>query len=380
MADQRGEPLPDRRRPYVDVRFLPPGVSEARPGTAGRTPGHGPATAMVANGPGVEQPVAGRRADAPAGGSRLVGRATIARLRGGSAPSRPPVAADEPVPPPPANGGGEVVVVYEQVRRPWRLWVFTAMLVSLTVGVVLGQTEAYRAGKPRSVTAVGAAQPSEVAPPVPVPLSAPLGTTRQRQLQITGSVMTLRIRTAQLGQSLYTITGLDPGIPARVADAGDGTVLTLSPDAVVTGGAEVILNSTVQWSVKLTGGANELDVDARAGGLAAVESASPIARGTLQLAKPRRPVPMTITGPVGDLTVRTVADAPVRLRLAQGAGLATVGGTVRRNAKNGATLQERGWRAAAGRYDIRLAARANTVLVERVQPDPVSSTASGAPR
>jgi hypothetical protein len=373
MADQRGEPVPDRRRPYVDLRFLPPATPEARPSRE-QTPGW-PGNPATITGPGGEQPVAGRQAETTEGGSRLVGRATIARLRGAPPATRPSTVPDEPAPRPAASDAGRVVLVYEQVRRPWRLWVFTAMLVSLTVGVVLGQTEAYRASKPRSVTVADAAQPSAVAPAPVAPLTAPLGTTRQRQLQITGGVMTLRLRTAQLGEAMYSITGLDPGIPARVEDLGDSTTLILSPDAVVTGGAEVVLNAAVQWTVKLTGGANDLDVDARAGGLAAVESVSPVARGTLQLAKPRRPVPLTITGPVGDLTVRTPVGAPVRVRMAAGAGQATIGGTVRRNVKNGATLQERGWRGAAGRYDIRLAARANTVLVERVPPEPGTTPA-----
>ena len=43
---------------------------------------------------------------------------------------------------PPAPGvAARAVIVYEtQPRRPWVLWMFTAMLVALTIGVVLGQT------------------------------------------------------------------------------------------------------------------------------------------------------------------------------------------------------------------------------------------------
>ncbi|GIE28648.1 hypothetical protein Ait01nite_016930 [Actinoplanes italicus] len=359
MAEQRGEQLSDQRRPHVELRFLPSDGSEARPGTTG-------------GGPAGEQPVAGRWAEAtPARGSRLVGRKTIARLRGGS-----PAVGGEPVRRPPSSDAGRVVLVYEQVRRPWRLLMFTAMLVSLTVGVVLGQTEAYRAGKSRPV----AAAPSVAAPSVvsPVPLTAPLGAPGQRRLEITGAVTTLRIRTAPLGESSYSITGFDPGIPPRVAEAGGGSVLTLSPEAVVTPGAEVVLNSAASWTVKLTGGATDLDVDARAGGLATIESVSAVSRGVLQLAKPKGSAPLTITGPVGDLTVRTEVGALVRIRVAKGAALATIGGTTRRDVANGATLRETGWRTAPAKYDIRIAARVNTILVERLRPDG-SSAAVPAP-
>ncbi|MEV4283579.1 hypothetical protein [Actinoplanes xinjiangensis] len=363
MADQWGGPPPDRRRPNVVLRFLSPAAGDQ----------DGPPTTPV---PGRGQPVAGRRSGASPGGSRLIGRATLARLRGGSPTARPPTFADEPtdalpVVPAPAgtrpDSAGRVVLIYEQqVRRPWRLWAFTAMLVSLTIGVVLGQTEASRTNAPRSAATVqGGPQPSASSP---LPLTAPLGTAGQRRLEITGTATTLRIRTAQLGGSLFTITGFDPNVAPQVTEAGGGSVLALAPGAVVTTGAEVVLNARVAWTVRLTGATTELDLDARAGGLAAVEVASAVSRGVLHLSKPARPVPLTVTGPAGDLTVRTAAGAPVRVRVAKGAGLATVAGTTRRDVPAGTTLQETGWRSTRSGYDIRLAARVNTVLVERLPP------------
>ncbi|MEU4155211.1 hypothetical protein [Actinoplanes sp. NPDC026670] len=327
-------------------------------------PDTGPQTRPVPNEPGTGQPaagqpVAGRRAGAAAGGSRLVGRATLARLRGKSSALDEPT-APQPIitPSPPSSSSvGRVTLIYEQVRKPWRLWVFTAMLVSLTVGVLLGQAEAYRSTPPRVVPTV-----ADVVQPSPVPLTASLGTVRQRRLEITGSATTLRIRTAQLGSSLYTITGFDPNVSPAVTEVGDGSVLTLGPGT----GADVVLNSAVAWTIKLTGAANELDVDTRAGGLAGIESTATVARGLLQLAKPKGTVPMNLTGPIGDLTVRTEAGALVRVRAGQGAGQATIGGKTRQDVKSGTTLQESGWRATQSRYDIRLTVRANTILVERL--------------
>lgn len=356
MADQWGGQSSDQRRPNVDIRFLSPAGTEAE------------------NGSGGGQPVAGRRATP--GGSRLVGRATLARLRGVTPAARRPAFLDEPTAPqpivtPPKGTGpgrpappsdaGRVVLVYEQqIRKPWRLWVFTAMLVSLTIGVVLGQTEAYRAGKTRSVAAVpDVSQPAVVSP---APLTTPLGAVRERRLEITGPATLLRIRTAQMGESLFTITGTDPAAAPQITEAGGGSVLAVPPGT----GAEVILNSAVAWTVKLTGGTGELDMDARAGGLVGVESTAEMSRVLLQLAKPKGAVPLKIAGPVGDLTVRTEAGALVRVRAGKGAAVATIGGKTRRDVKAGATLQETGWRAAPGRYDIRVNTRVNTLLVERL--------------
>jgi hypothetical protein len=64
----------------------------------------------------------------------------------------PPPVIDEPtqklkvvLPSIPQPVAARAVIVYEQApRRPWRLWGFTAVLVALTIGVVLGQAEAFQ--------------------------------------------------------------------------------------------------------------------------------------------------------------------------------------------------------------------------------------------
>jgi hypothetical protein len=270
---------------------------------------------------------------------------------------------------PPARDAGRVVLIYEQhIRRPWWLLAFTVSIVSLTIGVVLGQTEAYQSPAARAAR-VAQPQPSEVAQ-APLPLTAPLGRLEQQRLEITGTVTTLRIRTTDLGESLYTIAVLGQGTSPQVTDVGKGLTLALTPGETGTVSAEAVLNSKVDWTLKLTGGVTELDVDSQAGGLVNAELAAGVSRGALRLPRPGGTVPLTITGTVGELTVRTDKGAPVRVRLGKGAGLATVNGRAQRGVKAGTMLRETGWPTARTRYDLRVTAQVGTILVERLIPGP----------
>ncbi|MEV6299092.1 hypothetical protein AB0M02_06775 [Actinoplanes sp. NPDC051861] len=270
--------------------------------------------------------------------------------------------------PPPPRVAGRVVLIYEhQIRKPWRLLVFTAALVSLTIGVVLGQTEAYQPpSRPAAAAQISAPVPSPVVQP-PAPLTAPLGAVKERRLELSGAATTLRVRTADLGESLFTAAAPDQGAGLQLTDTAQGSVLTLTPGPSGTVGAEVVLNTRVAWTLKLTGGAIDLDVDSRAGGLVGMELAAGVSRAVLQLSEPKGTVPLTITGAVSDLTVRTATGAPARVRLGRGAGLATLDGKPRRDVKAGATLRESGWSTAKNRYDVRVTADVSTILVDRVQ-------------
>jgi hypothetical protein len=281
--------------------------------------------------------------------------------------------------PPPPRVAGRAVLVYEpEVKKPWRLWVFTAVLVSLTVGVVLGQAEAYQPTTNRSSAGtVGAVppplQPTGVVPtgpvagPPPALISAPLGQVKTRQLEVTGNAAMLRFRTADLGDVLFNISGLDASTNPTVTDTKGGTTLAIAPTgAPGTVGAEVVLSTKVAWTVKLTAGTTELDLDSRAGGIAALDIAGGAARSVLQLPKPKGTVPLTVAGTMGELTVRTEAGAPVRVRLGKGAATATVGGRTTTAVKAGSTLTEDGWRSAKTRYDVRTTGDVTTLIVDRL--------------
>jgi hypothetical protein len=80
----------------------------------------------------------------------------------------PPPGAAARVSPPPPRIAARAVIVYEpEPRRSWGLWIFTGLLVALTVGVVLGQAVA-----PQPVSRPAPAVTTWTPPP---PYDAPVG-------------------------------------------------------------------------------------------------------------------------------------------------------------------------------------------------------------
>jgi hypothetical protein len=285
------------------------------------------------------------------------------------APSPPPAAPRRN--PPPRSVAARAVIVYEpEPRRSWGLWVFTAVLVALTAGVVLGQTVADRPvtrAKPTPVSATpvetAPIPAGRIAPVAGPPLTAPLGTARTRTIEVTGASALVRIRSTDLGDLLYTVTTMDGGALPAVADTPRGPRLDLTRTGAGPASTEVQLNAKVRWTVRLTGGATDQQIDLRAGGLAGIELAGSAARTALDLPEPKGRVALRVTGPVADLQVRAGKGTPVRLRLGQGADVATLDGKTHRNVGPGTALTSKGWRSADDRYDISTSVRVGTALV-----------------
>jgi hypothetical protein len=289
------------------------------------------------------------------------------------APSPPPAPPRRN--PPPRSVAARAVIVYEpEPRRSWGLWVFTAVLVALTAGVVLGQTVADRP-VPRAKPTPVSATPVETAPipagrVAPVagpPLTAPLGADRARTIEVTGTSALVRIRSTDLGDLLYTVTAMDGGPMPAVTDTARGPRLDLTRVGAGPGRTEVQLNTKVRWTLRLTGGSADQQLDLRAGGLAGLELAGSAAHTTLDLPEPAGRVALRVTGPVADLHVRTGKATPVRLRLGEGADTATLDGKNHRDVRPGTALTSKGWRSAADRYDISASVRVGTVLVGRAR-------------
>src|SRR4051812_44169357 len=140
----------------------------------------------------------------------------------------PPPVIDEPtqklkviLPSIPQRVAARAVIVYEQApRRPWRLWAFTAVLVALTIGVVLGQAEAFqpvsRGGSARAAV-VPVAVPAPVAPVAPV--TAPLGAAKALVFEVTGDASSVHVVSADLGDRLYSIVPIGVNVAPRITDS-----------------------------------------------------------------------------------------------------------------------------------------------------------------
>jgi hypothetical protein len=292
----------------------------------------------------------------------------------------PLVTASPPRMPPPMVVARAVIVYQERPRRPWRLWVFTVAIVALTIGVVLGQTAAF---DPVYRPAAGA-QVEPLPPAVPLPsgplpstleqpwpdaahrITTPLGSVRARRLEVAGASAVLRVRGADLGDNLFDIATTDRSAVPSLTESKQGSRLELTRTAEPgTVGAELQLNTKVSWTLKLAGGSAEQTIDMRAGVVAGIEVVGGTAQLVLQLPEPKGTVLVSVSGPVGELIVRTAAGTAVRLRLRGGAKTATVEGKKPRKLKAGSALTSDGWSAAENRYDV-------------VAADPVTSVSSAA--
>jgi hypothetical protein len=262
----------------------------------------------------------------------------------------------------------EPTVVHEPEPRPSRgLLVFTAIMVSLTVGVILGQTVAYEdssvyaAARTEPVSA-GYRTPAES--PLPSPgtrATAPLGSTHDRVLEVAGAAALVTVRSVDLGDRLFDVTTLDGSAVPRVASRDDGPRLELvqtgAPGRV---GADIQLNSRVRWTLRLTGRTAEQDVDMSGGRLAGVELTG-AGRVVLRLPIPKGTIPVTLTAGTSELDVQ--AGVPVRVRLGKGADGAVIDGKARNAVKAATILTSTGWKNAANRYLITAPARVNLLRV-----------------
>ena len=272
----------------------------------------------------------------------------------------------------PAPVAERTVIVYErEPRRSRGLLVFTAILVSLTVGVVLGQTVAYEES---SVYAASRTEPvgagyrtppqTPSQPPAPSPGSratAPLGTARDRVLEVTGDAALVIVRSVDLGDRLFDITTLDGSAVPKVVSRDNGPrvelVRTGAPGRI---GADIQLSSRVRWTLRLTNAAAEQDVDMSGGRLAGIELTG-ATRIVLRLPTPRGTIPVTVTGGANELDVQ--AGVPVRVRLGKGADDAVVDGKTRHAVKAGTILTSTGWKSATNRYQIAAPAKVNLLRV-----------------
>jgi hypothetical protein len=290
----------------------------------------------------------------------------------------------------PLTATARAVIVYQEtVRRPWRLWAFTSVLVALTVGVILGQTVAfeptYRSGANAQAAVVPPASPASPSASAPAwpdaahRATAPLGATKTRVLEVIGNSAVLNVRSADLGKNLYDIATIDRSAVPQLTTTKRGATLKLIPtgdDGTV--GAEIQLNSKVAWTLKLSGGLNEQTVDMQAGGVAGLQLTGGSAHIALLLPAPKGTVPLSVKGPLGDLTVSTRTGVPLRLQLTDGAASAVVDGKLHREVKPGTTLTSAGWTKAENRYDLTTTGKIATLFATTSAPA-ASPSASPSP-
>jgi hypothetical protein len=308
-------------------------------------------------------------------------------------PAAEQLAADEPA---------EPTVVYEKKSRG--LLIFTAIMVALTAGVLLGQTSVAEQGLGSvtsrldpagdgyvtppaagpsaagpSAAGPSAAGPSAAGPAPGTRVTAPLAGATSHRFEVGGGADLISLRSADLGDKLYDITTFDGSAVPQIVDGGSRLELvrTGAPGRV---GADIQLNSRVKWSLRLDGGTTEQNIDLGTGRLTRLELTGGATRVLLRLPRPKGTVPIIVTGPASEFDVQ--AGVPVRVRLGAGADDATIIDKTRHAVKAGTVVASAGWTGTTNRYDIKAAAKLNLLrlsAIPRVPPSVPRSSGHSAP-
>jgi hypothetical protein len=194
---------------------------------------------------------------------------------------------------------------------------------------------------------------------------APVAGRTTATFEVAATTELVTVQAADLGNDLYRVTAADDsGVVPAPALADDTVKLGLTPSGdAAGGGVEVVLNSRVQWALRLTGGVRESRIDMSAGKVTGVELRGGAQRVELTLGAPARTVGITVTGAVDELAITAPKANPVRLTLGSGAKTVAAGPRTLRDVEPGATVTPRGW-DTNGRYDATVASRATLVSVQ----------------
>ncbi len=201
--------------------------------------------------------------------------------------------------------------------------------------------------------------------PLPYEVTADLAGRTAATLTVGDAASRVVVRAVTLPGRLYRIsTPAGSGLAPRLAGAPGRQRLTLvptgadGPDAV-----EILLNRAVRWDLRLPAGAGEKHLDLTSGRLRRLVLGSAAGLVTLRLPRPAGPVPIVVTGPVGELTAEAPAGTPVRLRLRGGAGWVTVPWATPEPAAPGVVTATADYRTVRGRYAVDVRPEAGRITV-----------------
>lgn len=185
-------------------------------------------------------------------------------------------------------------------------------------------------------------------------VSAPANGQQDGQFEILGSAESLVVRCSDTGADLYqATTPKDASLVPEATQDGDLTRLSLvASGSSGRASAEVILNSTVRWHLKMAGGGMEQRIECPEGNLSEIELGQ--GAGTIEASLPpaRGTTAVRLLGGAGRLTIQVAGGFPVQVKVGNGAGIGTVtvDGQTQSDVKPGSELTPADWDKAADRY------------------------------
>ncbi len=178
----------------------------------------------------------------------------------------------------------------------------------------------------------------------------------------------VRVRIGDLGSDRYEVSTPD-GAKVAPAVAVDGHEVVAGLRN--TGGAgpalvNVVLSSSVRWTVRLAGGANDESVDLTGGPGGDVDFSSGTSRAAVALPAGKGTQRVVLGGGAAQFDVRLSGDNPVQVAANGGAGSVTIDGTTHSGVGGGSIWTPGGWSTATDRYDIDATSGVSTLTVSRV--------------
>lgn len=223
------------------------------------------------------------------------------------------------------------------------------LLVAVVAGVVVlgGMTAAILvAGRnsARVPAAAGTVRPGAGA------VTGPVDGRTAAVFDLVDGAASVRVSARDLGGDLYRIsTPSGSALAPRVETDHDGVRVHLAgTGSPAPAQVEIVLTTTVRWTLRLDGGTQQTAVDLSGAKVEAVDLGGGASQIDLTLPAPTGLVPVRLTGGVDQFRVRLADDTPVRVRVQSGAGEVTLDGTTHRGIAPGQSFTAYGWGGAAG--------------------------------
>jgi hypothetical protein len=209
------------------------------------------------------------------------------------------------------------------------------------------------------LTAIVIGSLSRPGKPLSGPLSGPVDGVRAASFEVLDGAKSVRMRAGSLGDDLYRIsvssdTETRPGVDR---DGGDVRLRLGGGDAVV----DVVLNSSVTWTLRTTGGAREVRIDMSGAAADEIDLSGGASLLDVTLSRPSR---LVMTGGADQFRVRLPSGTPVRVTASSGAGTVTLFGQSHQGVAAGQSFTANGWSEGAPGVDVQARAGVGVVIVD----------------
>jgi hypothetical protein len=201
-------------------------------------------------------------------------------------------------------------------------------------------------------------------------VTAPLDNRTTATFDLLAAVGIVHLSIGELGDDLYRIsTPDDAGIKPSPVIKVDDVQLQVTKDGDGTGNeVDVVLSAAVRWQLRFSGYADQQLVDLGDGQVSSVEMTAGMHKAELQLPTPDGTVPVKISGAVDQLTLRSPADSPVRVKVGGGATTVVAGSRSLSDMPAGSTLTPKDWKTETNRYDVTATSAIGSLNVENLTP------------